>query len=148
MRKIVRRSENLNFKRRLSPFEDFMDSLHSLNGIWSRLNYVRELRDEYGRYRHWGLSRIHGEEPTEKVISEVHSELYLQLLRCPLQELFEQLPLAADDAECSTQQIAEQMCKERSRITPKDLRGGAPMHLKAVLVISDLLARHCKKELS
>jgi hypothetical protein len=142
MGKSVTRSENLNWNRRWSPFEDFMKRTMSiLQGVWSKLNYIRELRSADGKYEHWGLAATHGEEGTNRMIADVHSELYLQVLRTPLPELFEQLELSAEDAGCSPQELAEQLYKQRQRITPADLRGGAPEHLRAVLLIHDLLSK-------
>jgi hypothetical protein len=39
------------------------------------------------------------------MIADVHSELYLQILRTPLPELFEQLEMSAEDADCSASQF-------------------------------------------
>ena len=138
-------SGNLNFEPRVSAFEDFVKrTLHFLQGTWSKVNYIRELRDADGRYKHWGLAQIHGEETTQKAIADIHSELYLQLLSTPLPELFEQLGLSAEDADCSARELAEQLYRQKERITPDDLRGGAPEHLKAVLLITDLLTKYSK----
>lgn len=142
-RKSVTCSENLNFNRRLSPFEDFMKRTMSvLQGIWSKLNYIRELRSSDGRYSHWGLARTHGEDATNTMLADVHSELYLQVLRTPLSELFEQLELSAEDAECSGAQLAAQLYRERRSLTPCDLRGGSPEHLRSVLLITELLNKY------
>jgi hypothetical protein len=141
--KSVTRSENLNFNRRLSPFEDFMKRTMSvLQGVWSKLNYIRELRSSDGRYSHWGLAQTHGEDATNTMLADVHSELYLQALRTPLSELFEQLELSAEDADCSSAQLVEQLYKERPRLTPCDLRGGSPEHLRSVLLSTDLLSKY------
>ena len=141
--KSVTRSENLNFNRRLSPFEDFMKRTMSvLQGVWSKLNYIRELRSSDGRYSHWGLVRSHGEDATNTMLADVHSELYLQVLRTPLSELFEQLELSAEDTDCSSARLAEQLYKEGPRLTPCDLRGGSPEHLRSVLLITDLLSKY------
>ena len=147
--KTVRCSGNLNFEPRVSAFEDFMHrTMNVLQGVWSKLNYIRELRDGEGKYKHWGLAQVHGEDATQKAIADTHSALYLQLLSTPLPELFEQLALSADDADCSSRELAEQLYQERRRITPDDLRGGAPEHLKSVLLITDLLSKYSKASLS
>jgi|SRR5262249_55063646 len=147
MGKSVTRSENLNLNRRLSPFEDFMKRTMSiLQGVWSKLNYMRELRSPEGKYEHWGLAATHGEQAANKMLADVHSELYLQVLRTPVRELFEQLELSAEDAECSPTQLAEQLHKNRKRITPEDLRGGAPEHLRSVLLIHELLSKYGKQK--
>ena len=147
--KTVPCSGNLKFEPRVSAFEDFMKrTAHVLQGIWSKLNYIRELRDADGKYKHWGLTQIHGEDATQKAIADIHSELYLQLLSTPLPELFEQLGLSAEDADCSARELAEQLYRERERITPDELRGGAPEHLKSVLLITELLSKYSKAGLS
>jgi len=141
-RKSVTCSGNLNLSRPLSAFEDFVKrTLSVLNGVWSKLNYIRELRDADGRYRHWGLARTYGEEATDKVIADVHSELYSQILQTPLPELFEQLEMSAEDADCSAHQLAQQLLNQKERITPSDMRGGAPEHMRSVLLIHSLLSK-------
>ena len=141
-RKSVTCSGNLSIKRSLSAFEDFMKrTLSDLHGVWSKLNYIRELRESDGRYKHWGLARNYGEEVTNEMIADVHSELYLQILRTPLPELFEQLEMSAEDADCSGSQLAEQLLKQKQRITPSNMRGGAPEHMRSVLLIHDLLSK-------
>jgi hypothetical protein len=141
-RKSVTRSGKLNNKPRLSAFEDFVKrTLSDLHGVWSKLNYIRELRESDGRYKHWGLARTYGEDVTNEMIADVHSEIYLQILRSPLPELFEQLEMSAEDADCSASQLAEQLLKQKQRVTPVDMRGGAPEHMRSVLLIHDLLGK-------
>ena len=145
--KTVGCSEIPNFNPRLSALEDFMlRTMNVLQGVWSRLNYIRELRKPDGTYQHWGLVQIHGAKATHAMIAQVHSQLYLQLLRTPLPDLLEQLQVSAEDADCSATQMAHQLRRSAGQITPQDLRGGAPEHLKAVLVIADLLSRHSNRQ--
>lgn len=143
--KTVTCSEILNPSARMSVFQDFMKrTLNLLNGVWSRLNYIRELKTPDGSYEHWGLSKIYGERAAHDAIADIHSELYLQLLRTPLQELHEQLSLAAEDANCSRRELIDQLLQQRKRIMPADLRGGEPEHFRSVLVINRLLSLHSK----
>src|SRR5258708_25090289 len=82
---------------RLSTFEDFLKrTLNTLQGIWRKLDYLAELRRPDGDYEHWGLSRVHGELAARNVLAEIHSSLYTQLLRTPVQELVEDLELDVD----------------------------------------------------
>jgi hypothetical protein len=75
--KIVPRSEIVNSTARLSAFEDFMKrTVTTLQGVWARLNYIRELRQADGTYEHWGLARIHG-----SIAAEETSERYIPSLR-------------------------------------------------------------------
>jgi hypothetical protein len=143
--KTVTCSGNLKKKPRLSAFEDFARrTLNVLHGVWSKLNYIRELRGDEGRYNHWGLTRIHGEAEVHKAVADVHSELYLQLLRTPLPELLEQLRLSAEDSHCSVRELIGHLNKEGHRLIPDDVRGGSPQHLQSVLQVTDLLVRYSK----
>src|SRR5205823_14780087 len=92
--KSVTRSEDLNLKRRLSPFEDFMKRTMSvLQGVWSKLNYIRELRSSDGRYSHWELVRSDGEDATNTMRGDVDYKGSLQDLRTPLSVLLGHLEL-------------------------------------------------------
>ena len=142
-------SEILNSGSRLSAREDFLSrTISVLRGVWSKLNYIRELRRPDGTYEHWGLDKTHGELETNKAIAHVHSDLYLQLLRTPLQELLAQLELSAKDSDCSPRQLAWQLYQYQRKITPKELRGGPPEHLRSVLITTDLLTRCSEKRTS
>jgi hypothetical protein len=143
--KVVPCSEILNSGPRLSAFEDFMQRTMSvLQGVWSKLNYIRELRESGSTYEHWGLAQLHGKRAAGEVIGDIHSELYLQLLRTPLPDLLEQLKMSAEDCDCSPSQLAEKLDQQREKITPKDLRGGAPEHLESVLITTRFLAKNSK----
>ena len=144
-RKSVTCSEILNPTARMSVFQDFMTrTVTLLNGVWSRLNYIRELKKPDGTYEHWGLSKIYGERTANDAIADIHSELYLQLLRTPLSELHEQLDLGAQDADCLPRELIDHLVQQRTSLVPRDRRGGEPAHFKSVLVINRLLNRHSK----
>jgi len=49
--------------------------------------------------------------------------------------------LSAEDAGCSPSDLVEQLLHRRQSITPTDLRGGAPEHLRSVLVVSRLISK-------
>lgn len=141
----VTRSGNRNLQQQLQSLQDFMNrTMNVLQGMWSKLNYIRELRTEEGQYSHWGLARTYGKEATEKMIAGVHSQLYLQTLRTPLRELFSQLEISAIQAGCSRAQLARQLHNARRRLIPKDLQGGAPEHMRSVLVIAELMSKYSK----
>ena len=72
----------------VSAYDDFrMRTLEALPGLWARLRYLAGLRTPDGAYRHWGMSRTYGPEATQKAAAAAHSDLFLQFLRTPLQQL-------------------------------------------------------------
>src|SRR5215469_5751373 len=73
---------------RLSPSDDFkLRTLAALQGIWAKLLYMSGLRLADGKYDHWGHIRTYGEKQSQETLAEVHSEIYLELLRTPLRQL-------------------------------------------------------------
>lgn len=134
-------SEILNSGARLSAREDFVRrTLSGVRGIWSRLNYIRQLRGRGGTYEHWGLKQVHGEHLAVRAIADVHSELYLELLRTPLPQLMEQLELQTENSEYSGKDLAHALKEQQQKILPANLCGGAPKHLHSVLTSISLLA--------
>ena len=70
-----------------SAFEDVIGTtLAAVTGTIGKLDYVSRLRRREG-YSHWGLARVHGEEPAQKALAESHRLLFLKLLRTPLSDL-------------------------------------------------------------
>jgi hypothetical protein len=140
--KVSRCSEILNFNPRLNAAEDFMHrTMDVLHGVWSKLNYIRELRKGDGGYEHWGLTRVHGQNAAERAIASVHSDLYLQLLRTPIPELINQLQLSADDVDCTAAELAKHLQQKQPDIIPQELRGATPEHLRFVLLVTNLLEK-------
>jgi hypothetical protein len=74
-------------------------------------------------------------------MGDVHSELYLEVLRTPIAELLRQLELSAEDLKCSTNEIAGVLQNEQQKMLPANFVGGAPEHLKAVLTSISLLTQ-------
>ena len=140
--KSVPRSEILNSGARLSAREDFMErTLAVLRGVWGKLNYLRQLRGAKGTYEHWGLVQVHGEHAASQAMADVHSELYLEVLRTPLPDLLQQLELSAEDLNCLASDIAEALENDQQKMLPANLVGGPPRHLEAVLTSISLLTK-------
>lgn len=140
--KTVSRSEIVNSTARLSPLQDFMQrTMSSIQGVWAKLNYIRELRRDDGGYEHWGFSQIHGEAACQQTIADVHSELALELLRTPIPELSEEVKTCAENIGTSDMQLAEGLYRDERRLTPRDLRGGSRKHIHSVLLAARLLSR-------
>jgi hypothetical protein len=53
--------------------EDFeQNTLNSVPGTLGKLEYLAQLREENGRYFHWGLARLHGDEAAGATLEQVH----------------------------------------------------------------------------
>src|SRR6185312_6707550 len=139
-RQSVTCSEILNSGARLSAREDFVQrTLSSLRGIWSKLNYIRQLRGRGSNYEHWGLKHVHGEESASRAIADVHTELYIELLRTPLPQLMKELESGTEGSDESGRDLAQTLKEQQQKIVPQNLCGGAPEHLDFVLTSISLL---------
>ncbi len=112
----------------LSAFEDFVSrTLAAIPTALARLQYVTELRRGES-YHHWGLARVHGEQAATDAVARAHSDIWLDVLRTPLPELFAQLQ---KDVEGKERLGA---LKQRwMDAVPGELSGGVPAHLNSVL---------------
>jgi hypothetical protein len=93
-----------------------------------------------GTYEHWGLARIHGSVAAEETIGAVHSELALQLLQTPIQELMEQLQISAGYGGMSVKQLADTLYETEKVNRPRDMKGGSFKHFHSVLLAAQLLS--------
>jgi len=80
-------------------------TLAAVPGLVARLRYLAGLREEDGRYRHWGLAKLHGEEEAEEALERAHREVTARLLRQPLAELYAE----AEDVAGALEQPAERL---------------------------------------
>lgn len=84
----------------LKVAEDFKKyTLEALPTLVEKLAYVSSLQNEDGRYAHWGLSRLFGDQRAQKAIRTVHSELALEVLRAPVRDLCHEYCVAAEETE-------------------------------------------------
>ena len=125
----------------LSVLEDFLrNTLGAMPGRLARLQYIAGLRDEKGRYSHWGLARVHGRKSAEPAIAEAHKMVVLDILKTPLQELAEETPV---DSEGKITELASLSDPETlRRLQPNDLGGGSARHFNSVLHALSKLARN------
>ena len=122
---------------RLSPFEDFRQrTLSAVSGLWGKLWYVAQLRTEDGTYHHWGHMRAHGEAQSQSSLEKAHSEIWLQILRTPLNDLLAEA--CADNALMS--KVLSANPASRAKLIPKDLEGGSTRHFNSIVLAVRLLA--------
>jgi hypothetical protein len=76
----------------LSALEDFMlHTIAAVPGTWNRLRFTAGLRGRSGEYEHWGMTRTYGADAAQQAMRSAHQEVFLEVLRTPLSELFEEL---------------------------------------------------------
>ena len=125
-------SEVVTGTGRLSPFEDFKKrTLPAIDALWAKFLYVAGLRSQDGRYEHWGHGRVHGYENSQLALAQIHSELYLEVLRTPLRNLTQ---------EWNGAETAEVAITAPKLMVPRDLLGGSPRHLNSVALAVRLLS--------
>ena len=112
--------------------DDFLErTLVKIPGVLGRLDYVAELR-ENGKYVHWGLSRIYGEETLQRTMTEVHRGLFLQVLRTPLRQLLEEVMRSAAEPDDVKRYLKTLLGDVRS-LAPANLGGGSEAHFNSII---------------
>ena len=117
----------------LSIKDDLLQrTLANIPGVLGKLDYVAELR-EGGKYTHWGLARIYGEEVLQRTMGEVHRGLFLQVLRTPLRQLLEEVKGAAAAQRSDARQYLEALSQDARLLIPPNLGGGSAAHFNSVV---------------
>jgi hypothetical protein len=122
--------------------DDFvLRTLSNIPGILGKLDYVSELR-ENDRYLHWGLTRIYGEEATQRALEEVHCELFLQMLRTPLPQLVKDLACSAAGKLVEPRDFLESLVRKSKSLLPPEVGGGSVVHFNSI--VAALLLLHAR----
>ena len=112
--------------------DDFVErTLVKIPGVLGKLGYLAELR-ENGKYVHWGLGRIYGEEVLQRTLAEVHRGLFLQVLRTPLRQLLEEVRRSAVQPN-DIRRYLESLLRDVRSLTPPNLGGGSEAHFHSVV---------------
>ncbi len=104
----------------------------------AKLDYISSLRGRDGRYQHWGLARIYGDEATQRAIAEVHRLLFLELLRMPMRKVVIDAASAGSVNKRSLHGFVEDLGGRAEDLVPPELGGGSLRHFNSM--ISALLA--------
>ena len=115
----------------LSPEEDFrLRTLDAVRDTLAKLAYIVGLHDG-GRYDHWGMIRTHGESAAQEAIARAHTQVFLEVLATPLEQLMRQ---AGQASESEPQERPLTILHQRMRdAVPADTDGGTAAHLSFVL---------------
>lgn len=125
-----------------SPSEDFlMSTLAAIPGSLGKLRYVAGLRQNDGRYFHWGMARSHGESNASNAIADAHSDLFIRVLRTPMSTLLEEVEIVSSREGANPDEVVRGLLDSTDRLVPNEKRGGAVRHFSSVLAALLYLSR-------
>jgi len=117
-----------------SALEDFeANTLGAVPGLLGRLSYVGGLRDGKGtgtgRYEHWGLARVYGDDAAQSAIRASHRVLLSEVLKKPLALLLKDVPASSANEHLTASEFLAALAQS----SPKPLSPAARAHLGSVL---------------
>ena len=122
-----------------SALEDFENTtLGAIPGLLAKLHYIAGLHDGHGNYVHWGMGRTHGEEAARRAIRTSHADVLTQVLRTPLQVLYNDLRRSATAGQITAQELLVSLWERAPRALPE--RAGAPSEKHFTTVLRALSA--------
>ena len=124
-----------------SAVEDFeANTLRAIPGLLGRLSYVGRLQEGKGtgngRYEHWGLARVYGDDAAQRAIRASHRVLLSDVLKKPLAALLKDVLASCSNEDLTEAEFLASLTQAHS--LPKPLSPAARAHLRSVL--SALLA--------
>ena len=125
-----------------SALEDLASrTLMALPGRFSRLLYLAGLRDPRGRYSHWGMNLVHGEDEVQRAAAESHGQVVADVLRTPLQHLELDALHAAQLLGDPSEKILSDMQGDPSPLLTPDAAPETQKHFSSVLMALGRLAQ-------
>jgi len=113
-----------------SAREDFeTNTLGAVPGLLGRLSYVGRLHDGKGKYEHWGLAKVYGDDAAQCAISASHRILLSDVLKKPLELLLKEAIASSSNEHLTEREFL--VLLERS--SPTHLSPAARAHLASVL---------------
>ena len=83
-------------------------TLSQISTTFGRLAYLASLRDaNSGRYRHYGLSQIYGEDETHRVLNSGHEQVFAEWLNFDLRQQHQDLDSYFQDSDEEPVQVIE-----------------------------------------
>ena len=117
-------------------------TLRAVGGFLGKLAYLAGLREADGRYVHWGLARVHGEEATQRALMEAHQGVVSKILRMPLQRLLQDVEESSSSEERDRSELLERLNAQPERLVPPKPSAGSARHLSSVLHVLSSLTKN------
>ena len=113
-----------------SAREDFeTNTLGAVPGLLGRLSYVGRLQDGKGKYEHWGLAKVYGDDAAQGAISAAHRILISEVLKKPLGELLKDVVTSCANEHPKEKESVVSL--RQAQLRP--LSAAARAHLKSVM---------------
>ena len=127
-----------------SALQDIKETtLAAVSGLLGKLAYLASLRRRQGRYQHWGMEAVHGQEPAEKALKAAHMEVVSRILRTPLPSLVQDLQDSSRGSGFEPQVYIDQMKENFEDLLPDGRQNSTvPSHLNSVLLALSSLERN------
>jgi hypothetical protein len=119
-----------------SALQDVKETtLSAVTGLLGKLAYLASLRRTHGRYEHWGMEAVHGQESSERALKTAHSEVVAGVLRTPLRVLEQDLQRSSEEQGIAADNYVEKMRGQFDDLLPEG-RQNSPTssHLNSVLL--------------
>jgi hypothetical protein len=114
------------------------NALNQLSTL-AQLEYLANSREPDGKYFHWGLARMYGGEALQQSMSEVHSSVFIDVLRKPIPELADEIGSSAQEAAAPSDGLIRTLSEKFKAASPENQEGGCEAHLKMVLYVLSCL---------
>ena len=127
-----------------SALQDVKETtLSAISGLLAKLAYLSSLRRAHGRYQHWGMEVVHGQDPSERALRTAHSEVLSGILRTPLAQLEQDLGESCRDSGDRAHEYVEKLRGQLEDLVPEGRQNGpASSHLSSVLLALSNLERN------
>ncbi len=125
-----------------SALQDVRETtLAAVAGMLGKLAYLASLKKKDG-YRHWGMSRVYGEESSERALRTAHTEVVSGVLQEPISSLLEDLRVSSRAQGELPAAYIEEMRANFSDLLPEDRKDSSgATHLNSVLVALSALEK-------
>jgi hypothetical protein len=127
-----------------SALQDVRETtLAAVSGLLGKLSYLASLRRAEGRYEHWGLESVYGEEASERALKTAHGEVVTGILRTRLAALSADLRISSEQGGIAAQDYVEDLRDQFAQLLPAGRENSpAAAHLNSVLVALSSLERN------
>jgi hypothetical protein len=127
-----------------SALQDVKETtLAAVSGLLGKLAYLASLRRSPGRYEHWGMEVVYGQESSERALRTAHAEVVAGVLRTPLASLEEDLHESSAGSGVSPHAYVDGMREHLEDLLPGERKDTpAASHLNSVLVALSSLEKN------
>lgn len=118
-----------------SALQDLRETtLAAVSGLLAQLAYIASLRRSEGRYLHWGLAQIHGEDHSERALQAAHTDVLSKVLSKPIVELVDDLGESSQNSEKTATAYVDGMRQQYKDLLPSPEDQASAKHLNSVLL--------------